>query len=73
MKLIALTSAIDRKTILINPEHIGHIYENDEFIDDRGNLKEGSVVGVTTHDNGGFFVNETPEEIKGIIKKTFPI
>ncbi len=60
MKLIKLTGR--NGTILyINPAQIGHIFRvtvkyamGDEFY---------TTVGVTTHNNGGFEVKETPEQI----------
>jgi hypothetical protein len=57
MLIIKLTSAIDSQPIYINTAHIGHVYST--------NI-EGQVVtivGVITHNNGGFRVHQTPDEI----------
>lgn len=60
MKIIKLTSKTTGGPIYINVDAIGHFYSNrdkdtDELI---------TVVGVTTHNNGGFKVKETVEQIK---------
>jgi hypothetical protein len=59
MKIIKLTSNYDGGVIYINVEHIGHFYYN--------KTKSNTTVGVTTHNNGGFSVKETPEEILELI------
>ena len=63
MKFIKLTN-LAGNPIYVNPEHIGHMYvisETSEY----GKIKKEkhTRLGVTTHNNGGFEVKETPEEI----------
>lgn len=74
MKLIALTSIHDHKTIWINPEHIGHLYAKEAKME-YGRIQSQACtrVGVTTHNNGGFEVKETPEEIIALISKSATI
>ena len=60
MKIIILTSANDGVKIYINIQHMGHYYYNKS--------KNNTTVGVTTHNNGGFSVTETPEQIYDMIK-----
>ena len=69
MKLIKLTSTTNDKypAIYINVEQIGSIsqlYKEEYGV---GNLV--TRVGVTTHNNGGFSVKETPEQIIKLINK----
>ena len=66
MKFIRLTSIKDSKPVFINPDFIGHLYQVPEIVS-YGSVDEGAhtVVGVTTHNNGGFRV---AEDIKQIIK-----
>jgi uncharacterized protein YlzI (FlbEa/FlbD family) len=63
MKIIALTN-LQGKTIYINPDHIGHMYEVEDKID-YGRVMEPkhTKIGVTTHNNGGFQVKESAKEI----------
>jgi hypothetical protein len=64
MKLIKLTSIANGKNIYVNPELIGHIYEVEETKDYNViRTPKHTVIGVTTHNNGGFKVKETPEQI----------
>ena len=70
MKFIKLTSFIDNKPVFINPETIGHIYEETNM--NRGSLRQYekyTVVGTTCHNNGGFKVTETTDQILKLIKK----
>ena len=60
MRLIKLTSR-SGGDIYINIEQIGDFYEAG---------KTHTVVGVTTHNNGGFKVKETPKEILELIEKS---
>ena len=63
-QFIKLTSSITNDPIYINPEHIGHIYEVKEEMEfGRPTKPKHTNVGVTTHNNGGFKVKETPKEI----------
>jgi uncharacterized protein YlzI (FlbEa/FlbD family) len=52
MNFITLTS-LDGNPLILNINHIGHIYDNGE----------SAKVGVTTHNNGGFSVLESTKEI----------
>jgi hypothetical protein len=61
MKIIKLTSANNGGTIYINIEQIGHYYDNTNT--------KNTIVGVTTHNNGGFSVKETVDEITDMISK----
>jgi hypothetical protein len=70
MKVIKLTN-LDKKPIYINVDMIGHFYEVAET------RSYGSVdkpkhthttIGVTTHNNGGFRVIESIEQILKLIK-----
>lgn len=56
--MIELTSASTNNPILINVNHIGHVYVNDK----------GTIVGVTTHNNGGFIVKESIDYIYNLIE-----
>ena len=67
MKVIKLTSR-DRSLIYINVEHIGHLYEvEDKKEYGRITEEKHTVVGVTTHNNGGFRVIESIEKILRMI------
>jgi len=66
---IRLTSLKDKKPIYINPSLIGHFYpvpEKREY----GTISEEkhTVVGVVTHNNGGFRVIETPARILELLE-----
>jgi hypothetical protein len=66
MKLIKLTSHKDDSFIYVNINEIGHFYEVKEsqmWHQGEPTTKKHTVVGVKTHNNGGFKVKETPEEI----------
>ena len=63
MKTIKLTSANDGGTIYINIQQIGHFYHN--------KTKNNTTVGVTTHNNGGFSVTETVDEIQKMIRQLY--
>ena len=67
MKLIKLTS-LDSGSIYINVDYIGHIYEVEET-SSYGRVTEPKYtrIGVTTHNNGGFKIKETPKEIIELI------
>ncbi len=61
---IKLTNLKDATIIYINVDCIGHIYSAGPKIDyGRVSEEAHTVVGVTTHNNGGFKVIETPNEI----------
>jgi hypothetical protein len=59
MKIIALTSNYDGELIYINTDLIGHIYDEETY----------TVVGTTTHNNGGFKVKENAKTILNIINE----
>ena len=66
MKLIKLTSLKDKKSIFINIEHIGHFNEVDETISHgRVDTPAHTIIGVITHNNGGFRVTESYADIIG--------
>ena len=46
---------IANSILYINVQYIGHFY--------RDNVETFTRIGVTTHNNGGFKVKETPEQI----------
>jgi len=71
MKLIKLTSHKDDSFIYVNINEIGHFNEGEvSKMNSNGVFKpeKFTTVGVTTHNNGGFRVKETPEEIIEKIK-----
>lgn len=66
MKLIKLTSHKDDSFIYVNINEIGHfneVKESQMWHQGEPISKKHTVVGVMTHNNGGFKVKETPEEI----------
>ena len=70
MKIIKVTSLKDKSSIYINVEQIGHFYRVPErksygSVDE----EEHTRVGVTTHNNGGFSIVETPETLIKLINK----
>ena len=71
MKFIKLTSLKDSKPVFINSDFIGHLYEMPEKMS-YGSVDEKAhtVVGVTTHNNGGFRVIESVEQILKRIEKS---
>ena len=71
MKIIKLTSHSDDSPIYININEIGHIYEvkqSEDWFQGKPISEKFTRVGVTTHNDGGFKVKETPEEIIQKIK-----
>ena len=70
MKFIKLTSIKLDNPVFINPEHIGHMYRVKEKTEySRVEKVEHTRLGVTTHNNGGFEIKETPEQIMKLIIK----
>ena len=68
MKIIKLTSSVDKSPIYINVEHIGHFYEiADKMEYGRVTEVKHTRVGVTTHNNGGFKVIESVDKIIKIL------
>ena len=71
MKLIKLTFVNGPGDVYINPDHIGHCYRVPEKIESyTKTIAEHTAVGVTTHNNGGFKVKQTPEQIIKLITET---
>ena len=69
MKLIKLTSANNTGSIYINVEHIGHMYEVKEKVSyGRVEVEAHTMIGTLTHNNGGFKVKETVEQVLHIIE-----
>lgn len=61
---IKLTNLKDEQPIYINTDCIGHIYAaKPKIAYGRVEKEAHTVVGVTTHNNGGFQVVETLEQI----------
>jgi len=72
MKLIKLTTFWlgKEEAVYINPNHIGHIYNVPEKWDyGRVEKRQHTRVGVTTHNNGGFEVLESVEQIIKLIEE----
>ena len=67
MNFIKLTS-IDGGPIYVNVSHIGHFYPSKVATMSTLKYKEFTKVGVTTHNNGGFSVTETVDEILFMIQ-----
>lgn len=66
MKIIVLTSCSDGKLLYINVDTIGHVYDvvkKDRYEGDKTYTK----VGTTTHNNGGFEVQENAKTILKMI------
>ena len=69
MRFIKLTN-MEGNLIVVNVEHIGHLYPVDEKLDYGRVIKKAHTkLGVTTHNNGGFSVTETVDEIMKLINK----
>jgi len=69
MRFIKLTNTKGNQ-IVVNVAHIGHLYPVDEKVEyGRVTEKAHTKLGVTTHNNGGFSVTETVDEIMKLIKK----
>jgi uncharacterized protein YlzI (FlbEa/FlbD family) len=63
MKFIQVTN-LSGDPIFINPQHIGHMYGSEEKIEyGKVSKPRHTRIGVVTHNNGGFEVKETPQEI----------
>jgi hypothetical protein len=67
---IKLTNLKDATIIYINVNYIGHIYAVKEKLE-YGHVEKAAhtVVGTTTHNNGGFQVLETPNEIFSMLEE----
>jgi hypothetical protein len=71
MKFIKLTSAMTSRLVYINIDFIGHLNDVPEKVN-YGVVEEKActIVGVTTHNNGGFRVKESIEQILKMIEKS---
>ena len=70
MKIIKVTSLKDKKPVYLNVEQIGHFFSVPEKKSyGRVEEEEHTRVGVTTHNNGGFSIVETPETLIKLINK----
>jgi len=69
MKFIKLTTFFRNveEALYVNPLHIGHMYLV-PVSTDYTNKRQHTRIGVTTHNNGGFEVIESPEEIIKLIE-----
>ena len=65
MKYIKLTS-LNGKKIYVNIDEIGHFYDTPN---EEKQTENQTIVGVTTHNNGGFRVTETSKQIYDMIQK----
>ena len=70
MKIIKVTSLKDKKPIYINVEQIGHFYIVPEKMNyGRVEEVEHTRLGITTHNNGGFSITETPKKLMELISQ----
>ena len=70
MKIIKVTSFKDRTPVYLNVEQIGHFFRVPQKMS-YGSVDEAehTRVGITTHNNGGFSIVETPETLIKLINK----
>ena len=70
MKIIKVTSLKDKSPVYLNVEQIGHFYIVPEKMNyGRVEEVEHTRVGITTHNNGGFSITETPEKLMELISQ----
>ena len=70
MKIIKVTSLKDKKPVYLNVEQIGHFFRVPEKMSYGSvDAAEHTRVGITTHNNGGFSIVETPETLIKLINK----
>ena len=70
MKIIKVTSLKDKSSIYVNVEQIGHFYIVPEKMNyGRVEEVEHTKLGITTHNNGGFAITETPEKLMELISQ----
>jgi hypothetical protein len=70
MKIIKVTSLKDKSSIYVNVEQIGHFYTVPEKMNyGRVEEVEHTRLGITTHNNGGFAITETPEKLMELISQ----
>jgi hypothetical protein len=71
MRLIKLTSLLDKQPIYINVDTIGHFYEvKEEIKHGRVEKAKHTRVGALTHNNGGFSVIEDVNKILKLIEES---
>ena len=70
MKIIKVTNLKDKLSVYINVEQIGHFYRVPEK-KSYGSVDEveHTKLGITTHNNGGLTITETPEELIEMISQ----
>jgi len=70
MRLIKLTTFYNdvEEALYVNPLHIGHMFSVPKNSHNRIKPKY-TKIGITTHNNGGFEVMESPEQINKLIEK----
>jgi hypothetical protein len=69
MRFIRLTN-MKGNLIVVNVAHIGHLYPVGEKVEYGRTIEIAhTIVGVTTHNNGGFKVTETVDQIMKLINK----
>jgi len=70
MKIIKVTSLKDKSSIYLNVEQIGHFYIVPEKMNyGRVEEVEHTRLGITTHNNGGFSITETPKKLMELISQ----
>jgi len=70
MYLIKVTSLQTKQPIYIREDAIGHFFEIEEEIEyGRVKTKKHTVIGTTTHNNGGFRVTESVDKILKLIEE----
>ena len=70
MKIIKVTSLKDKSSIYVNVEQIGHFYMVPEKMNyGRVEEVEHTRLGITTHNNGGFSITETPKKLMELISQ----
>ena len=70
LKIIKVTSLKDKKPVYVNVEQIGHFYIVPEKMNyGRVEEVEHTRLGITTHNNGGFSITETPKKLMELISQ----
>jgi hypothetical protein len=70
MKIIKVTSSKDKSSIYVNVDQIGHFYRVPEKMNyGRVEEVEHTRLGITTHNNGGFSITETPKKLMELISQ----
>ena len=73
LRMIKLTSKLSERALYINVDMIGSVYEVKEKIEYGKTIPRHTNIGHLTHNNGGFKVLETVEEVLELIKNSKPI